>query len=264
MSSAGWLANGVVSKKRVEEIRPAVAGLDRVVEKSYDSSSRLISVKQANGLITEYSYDSYGNITQTKAGDRISRYFYNKDNLQVAALDAEGYLVETVYNSAGQKVQVNRHSKVTTESLRATGTLTQLKPTGTDNTILSSFYFYDAQGQLIGTVDEKKFVTAYLYNQKTNSVTTRQYALSTAEVKLNVTNFMIWADFINSLSSLSTYQDSTKSYDLQGRLIKVVDPRQGTTNYVYDEAGRLIKETLAANTTNERVAYTRYNVFFEF
>ncbi|MDV7368369.1 RHS repeat domain-containing protein, partial [Acinetobacter baumannii] len=54
-----------------------------------------------------------------------------------------------------------------------------------------------------------------------------------------------------------------KSYDLQGRLIKVVDPRQGTTSYVYDEAGRLIKETLAASTTNERVAYTRYNAFGE-
>ncbi|MEO4184886.1 hypothetical protein ABH305_03390, partial [Acinetobacter pittii] len=259
VSSAGWLANGVVSKKRVEEIRPAVAGLDRVVEKSYDSSSRLISVKQANGLITEYSYDSYGNITQTKAGDRISRYFYNKDNLQVAALDAEGYLVETVYNSAGQKVQVNRHSKVTTESLRATGTLAQLKPTGTDNTILSSFYFYDAQGQLIGTVDEKKFVTAYLYNQKTNSVTTRQYALATTAT---VSSTSAWADIIK-LPADNTYQDTTKSYDLQGRLIKVVDPRQGTTSYVYDEAGRLIKETLAANTTNERVAYTRYNAFGE-
>ncbi|MGQ1620992.1 LysM peptidoglycan-binding domain-containing protein [Acinetobacter baumannii] len=259
VSSAGWLTNGVVSKKRVEEIRPAVAGLDRVVEKSYDSSSRLISVKQANGLITEYSYDSYGNIIQTKAGDRISRYFYNKDNLQVAALDAEGYLVETVYNSAGQKVQVNRHSKVTTENLRATGTLAQLKPTGTDNTILSSFYFYDAQGQLIGTVDEKKFVTAYLYNQKTNSVTTRQYALATTAT---VSSTSAWADIIK-LPADNTYQDTTKSYDLQGRLIKVVDPRQGTTSYVYDEAGRLIKETLAASTTNERVAYTRYNAFGE-
>nr|WP_269511821.1 hypothetical protein [Acinetobacter baumannii] len=259
VSSAGWLTNGVVSKKRVEEIRPAVAGLDRVVEKSYDSSSRLISVKQANGLITEYSYDSYGNIIQTKAGDRISRYFYNKDNLQVAALDAEGYLVETVYNSAGQKVQVNRHSKVTTENLRTTGTLAQLKPTGTDNTILSSFYFYDAQGQLIGTVDEKKFVTAYLYNQKTNSVTTRQYALATTAT---VSSTSAWADIIK-LPADNTYQDTTKSYDLQGRLIKVVDPRQGTTSYVYDEAGRLIKETLAAITTNERVAYTRYNAFGE-
>ncbi|MGE9759299.1 hypothetical protein ACQP6U_18140, partial [Acinetobacter baumannii] len=259
VSSAGWLTNGVVSKKRVEEIRPAVAGLDRVIEKSYDSSSRLISVKQANGLITEYSYDSYGNIIQTKAGDRISRYFYNKDNLQVAALDAEGYLVETVYNSAGQKVQVNRHSKVTTENLRATGTLAQLKPTGTDNTILSSFYFYDAQGQLIGTVDEKKFVTAYLYNQKTNSVTTRQYALATTAT---VSSTSAWADIIK-LPADNTYQDTIKSYDLQGRLIKVVDPRQGTTSYVYDEAGRLIKETLAASTTNERVAYTRYNAFGE-
>ncbi len=259
VSSAGWLANGVVSKKRIEEIRPAVAGLDRVVEKSYDSSSRLISVKQANGLITEYSYDSYGNITQTKTGDRISRYFYNKDNLQVAALDAEGYLVETVYNSAGQKIQLNRHSKVTTESLRATGTLAQLRPTGTDNTVLSSFYFYDAQGQLIGTVDEKKFVTAYLYNQKTNSVTTRQYALATTAT---VTSTSAWADIIK-LPAGNTYQDSIKSYDLQGRLITVVDPRQGTTSYVYDEAGRLIKETLAASTANERVAYTRYNAFGE-
>ena len=259
VSSAGWLANGVVSKKRVEEIRPAVAGLDRVVEKGYDSSSRLISIKQANGLITEYSYDSYGNIIQTKAGDRISRYFYNKDNLQVAALDAEGYLVETVYNSAGQKVQVNRHSKVTTESLRATGTLAELKPTGTDNTVLGSFYFYDAQGQLIGTVDEKKFVTAYLYNQKTNSVTTRQYALATTAT---VASTSVWTDIIK-LPAGNTYQDSIKSYDLQGRLITVVDPRQGTTSYVYDEAGRLIKETLAASTANERVAYTRYNAFGE-
>ncbi|MFV5643105.1 hypothetical protein VXQ81_19930, partial [Acinetobacter oleivorans] len=261
VSSAGWLANGVVSKKRVEEIRPAVAGLDRVVEKSYDSSSRLISVKQANGLVTEYSYDSYGNITQTKAGDRISRYFYNKDSLQVAALDAEGYLVETVYNSAGQKIQVNRHSKVTAESLRATGTLAQLKPTGTDNTVLSSFYFYDAQGQLIGTVDEKKFVTAYLYNQKTNSVTTRQYALATTAT---VASTSVWTDIIK-LPAGNTYQDSTKSYDLQGRLVKVVDVRQGTTSYVYDEAGRLIKETLAegATTTSDRVSYTRYNAFGE-
>ncbi len=43
----------------------------------------------------------------------------------------------------------------------------------------------------------------------------------------------------------------------------MVDPRQGTTSYVYDEAGRLIKETLAASTANERVAYTRYNAFGE-
>ncbi len=66
-------------------------------------------------------------------------------------------------------------------------------------------------GQLIGTVDEKKFVTAYLYNQKTNSVTTRQYALATTAT---VTSTSAWADIIK-LPAGNTYQDSIKSYDLQ-------------------------------------------------
>ncbi|ENW93362.1 hypothetical protein F904_01486, partial [Acinetobacter dispersus] len=80
VNSTGWLVNNSVAKKRIEEIRPAVNSFDRVIEKSYDSSSQLKTIKQANGTLTEYSYDNFGNVIQTKTGDRISRYFYNKDN----------------------------------------------------------------------------------------------------------------------------------------------------------------------------------------
>ncbi|MDR7017863.1 hypothetical protein, partial [Acinetobacter sp. 3657] len=258
VNPTGWLVNNSVTKKRIEDIRPAVNSFDRIIQKDYDSSNQLASIKQANGTLTEYSYDNFGNIIQTKVGDRVSRYFYNKDNLQVGALDAEGYLVETIYNSVGQKVQVNRHSKLTTESLRATGTLAQLKPTGTDNVIRSTLFFYNAQGNLIGSIDEKKFITAYFYDEVNNTVTTRQYSTATT---VAVSSNTVWADFIAAIPVSNTYQETIKYYDNQGRLTKLSDTRQGITSYNYDQAGRLITETLATGSGNERRIYTRYNAF---
>ncbi|USA47471.1 DUF3990 domain-containing protein [Acinetobacter sp. C26M] len=257
VNSTGWLVNNSVAKKRIEEIRPAVNSFDRVIEKSYDSSSQLKSIKQANGTLTEYSYDNFGNVIQTKTGDRISRYFYNKDNQQVGVLDAEGYLVETIYNTVGQKVQVNRYSKLTTESLRATGTLAQLKPTGADNITRSTLFFYNAQNKLVGSIDEKNFITAYIYDEKNNTVTTRQYTEATT---VSITNFMVWTDFIAAIPATNSYQESIKYYDNQGRLTKLSDTRQGITTYGYDNAGRVITEILATGS-NERRIFTRYNAF---
>ncbi|USA45404.1 DNA/RNA non-specific endonuclease [Acinetobacter sp. C26M] len=254
VNSTGWLVNNSVAKKRIEEIRPAVNSFDRVIEKSYDSSSQLKSIKQANGTLTEYSYDNFGNVIQTKTGDRISRYFYNKDNQQVGVLDAEGYLVETIYNTVGQKVQVNRYSKLTTESLRATGTLAQLKPIG----MRSTLFFYNAQNKLVGSIDEKNFITAYIYDEKNNTVTTRQYsAAATTTANMNT----VWADFIAAIPATNSYQESIKYYDNQGRLSKVSDTRQGITTYGYDNAGRVITEILATGSANERRIFTRYNAF---
>lgn len=258
VNAAGWLVNNSVTKKRVEDIRPVANTFDRVIGKSYNTSNQLITVTQENGLVTEYSYDNFGNITQTKTGDRVSRYFYNKDNLQVGALDAEGYLVETIYNSIGQKVQVNRYSKLTTESLRATATLAQLKPTGSDNTIRSALFFYNAQGKLVGSIDEKNFITASIYDEKNNTVTTRQYVAATTAA---ISSSMIWPDFIAAIPVTNTYQDTIKYYDNQGRLAKISDIRQGVTSYVYDAAGRIITEILATGSANERRVNTRYNAF---
>lgn len=258
VNSAGWLVNNSVTKKRVEDIRPVANTFDRVIGKSYNTSNQLITVTQENGLVTEYSYDNFGNIIQTKTGDRVSRYFYNKDNLQVGALDAEGYLVETIYNSIGQKVQVNRYSKLTTESLRATATLAQLKPTGSDNTTRSTLFFYNAQGKLVGSIDEKNFITTSIYDEKNNSVTTRQYAAATTAT---ISSSMVWSDFIAAIPVTNTYQDTIKYYDNQGRLTKISDTRQGVTSYVYDTAGRIITEILATGSANERRVNTRYNAF---
>lgn len=258
VNPTGWLVNNNVTKKRIEEIRPAVNSFDRVLEKSYDNSSQLKSIKQANGTLTEYSYDNFGNIIQTKTGDRINRYFYNKDNLEVGALDAEGYLVETIYNVVGQKVQVNRHSKLTTESLRPTGTLTQLKPTGTDNVTRSTLFFYNAQNKLIGSIDEKNFITAYIYDELNNTVTTRQYSTANSAA---ITSNTVWADFIVKIPVTNTYQESVKYYDNQGRLTKLSNTSQGITTYSYDKAGRLITEILATGSANERRIFTRYNAF---
>lgn len=258
VNSTGWLVNNSVAKKRVEEIRPAVNSFDRVIEKSYDISSQLKSIKQANGTLIEYTYDNFGNVIQTKTGDRISRYFYNKDNQQVGALDAEGYLTETIYNAVGQKVQVNRYSKLTIESLRAAGTLAQLKPTGSDNVTRSTLFFYNTQNKLIGSIDEKNFITAYIYDEKNNTVTTRQYsAAATTTANMNT----VWADFIAVIPAMNSYQESIKYYDNQGRLTKLSDTRQGITTYVYDDAGRVITEILATGSANERRIFTRYNAF---
>nr|WP_174505705.1 RHS repeat protein [Acinetobacter sp. Marseille-Q1620] len=260
LNTSGWLVNNDVIKKRIEEIRPAVNAADRVIEKGYNTSNELIWVIQPNGLKVEYAYDTAGNVTQVKTQDRIVRYFYNKDNQQIATLDASGYLVETLYNNAGQKVQVIKHSKLTTENLRASGTLAQLKPTGADNQILSDFYFYDARGQLIGSISDKGFITSYIYNEQNNTITQRKYSSAATGT---ITSALIWSDFLKTIPATNVFQDQTKYFDNQGRLIKQEDTSKGTTTYSYDTAGRLVLETTAANTGNDRKTYIRYNAFDE-
>lgn len=85
-----------------------------------------LTTVDAEGHRRTNSYDAAGNLVQSKADgdlattadDRVTRYFYDKDGLKRAVLDAAGYLTEYVYDGAGRLIHTIAYSTLTTAASR--------------------------------------------------------------------------------------------------------------------------------------------------
>jgi YD repeat-containing protein len=258
-------------KARVEDVRPADNSKDRVISKAYDAANRLVSITVADKnetayqYTTTYAYNGLDQLTKVTNGDRITRYFYDGEGRQVAVWDAEGYLTEDIYNPAGQKIRSNRYGDPRTSSTPDTATLAQLRP-ASDSKVLSSFYFYNKRGQVIGSIDEQQFVTTYTYDEKANTQTTRRYAAAyTATTATLTQNAMIWNTVLSTTNTNSAgkYQESIDTFNAKGQLKNRKEVNGRISTFVYDTAGRLTTATTAAGQGDERQVLNRYNVFGE-
>jgi len=255
VDTSTWYNGTVVTKVLVSEIRPASTATDRTTTLTYDSAGRLSTSTNALGTVTTFSYDSLGQLVKQQSGDRSTRFFYDASGHQIGQLDAEGYLRENIYDASGRLIQTIRYASATDASVRDTGTLDQLRPAvGND---LSSWYYYNAAGRQIGSVDEKQFVTETLYNEATNTQVTLRYATAyTASITAG-TDFAT----IKSAVAGGTKQTTTTAFDAQGRVGQRIATDGTITTYEYDVAGRLVRETQAQGTTDERSTRTLYDAF---
>lgn len=257
VSTASLYESSGKLKARVEDILPAENSKDRIINKSYDAAGRLESVTDAGGNQTVYGYDGSDRLTKVTNGDRITRYFYDGENRQVAVLDASGYLSEDIYNAAGQKIRSNRYSVLTDSSKRASGTLDDLRPSG-DTEVLSTLYFYNKRGQVTGVIDDKLFVTSYSYDEKENQRITRRYAAASAPTGS-------WTTALASATTNSEgkYQETVETFNEKEQLKERKEANGRITTFDYDEAGRLKSTIYAAGQGDERRVLNRYNVFGE-
>jgi hypothetical protein len=82
----------------------------------YDDAGRLTTqtaVDAANpdkNTVTTTRYDGASRITEQQSGDRITRFIYDRDGLQVGAIDALGYLTENKFDAAGRLVESIRYT----------------------------------------------------------------------------------------------------------------------------------------------------------
>lgn len=252
-STSTWYSSGVFTKSLVSEIRPTFnAATDRTTNYAYDEAGRLSSSTDAQGYVTTYSYDGRGQLIQIQNGDRITRTFYDADGRTAGVLDAEGYLRENVYDAAGRLSRSVRYAIATTSTLRATGTLAQLRPASTG--ALQAYYFYDAAGRQIGSVDEQQFVSETVYEDAGNRQQTIRYA--------TVYTAAVGSDFavIRAAVAAGAKQTSTTVYDGFGRVSQRIAIDGTVTAYEYDSAGRLVREIRAQGTSEERSTRWRYDV----
>jgi YD repeat-containing protein len=247
--------NGTTVTKPLSQARPASTVDDRSISYAYDAAGRLSTLTNTAGTVTTYTYDGRSQLVKQQTGDRVIRYFFDAEGRQVAQLDGEGYLREQVYDSAGRLQQVIRYATVATASLRAAGTLAQLRPTAGQN--LQTWYFYDGLNRQVGSVDEQQFVTATIYDDAANTVQTLRYAATYETVISTATTFAT----VQAAVASSPQQTATTAFDAMGRVGQKTATDGTITAYEYDTAGRLIRQTYALGSSEARVQTTRYDAF---
>ncbi|WP_434577356.1 LysM peptidoglycan-binding domain-containing protein [Pseudomonas sp. Z5-35] len=255
VDTSAWYDGSGVLKTLVAEVRPLSVAADRVTVLSYDNAGRLSTSTDAIGTLTAFTYDGKGRLIQQQTGDRTTRFFYDASGHQIGQLDAEGYLREDRHDAAGRLTQSIRYANATVLANRASGTLVSLRPPSAGD--LTSWYFYDTAGRQIGSVDEKQFVTETVYDEAGNTQKTIRYATAYTAAISAATTFAT----IKSGVVAGAAQTATTTFDDQGRVALRVATDGTITAYEYDSSGRLVRETQAQGTTEERSTRTRYDAF---
>jgi YD repeat-containing protein len=233
----------------------------RTVSYSYDSSKRLISVTDAGGGVTEYTYsgttqriatikdprnitwltntyDSNGRVTQQTFPDSTTwqyAYTVNGSNqvTQADVTDPRGNVERIAFNAGGQPTSITRAygtslAQTTTYTRNAT---TNLPTRITDALSRNTDFTYDSKGnvltvtRLAGT--SNAVTTTYTYTSAFSQVASITDPLSHA------TSFAY--DSAGNLTSVTNAlsQATTFTHDLQGKVLSATDPLSQTTSFGY-------------------------------
>ncbi len=120
---------------------------------------------------------------------------------------------------------------------------------------LHSYQYYDSQGRIVGSVDERGFLTETVYDAHLNKELTRRYQTAVAASG---------ADTLASVKARAgAALTSAIEYDGMGRVFKRTDVHGTVTRSEYDSIGRLVREVRAFETSEARASRIRYNEFGE-
>ena len=224
-------------------------------QSTYDADNRLIEVQTeivlgalANGYASEiqtqtYKYDQAGRrIAQTDGAGDTTDYYYDLRGNVVKRVDPMGYVTTEQYDDAGHMIEeTDPDGNTATWDYNFFGQLLGSTDLGGatygytyDNagdtlTAVSSLgenitYKYDTAGHVIEIDDEGTPTIAGAGLQAADRVTLYGYDKAGNQVTEEVT--------VNGLIE----QDTTMSYDAEGRLVSAVDPMY-QLSYEYDAAG---------------------------
>ncbi|WP_080437956.1 LysM peptidoglycan-binding domain-containing protein, partial [Burkholderia ubonensis] len=184
-------------------LRPSTTEQDRVTWSGFlPPPNQLMRVEiDANGGVTRFDYDPQGRLlTQTAYSnrasaelraqtlgatpdgglalklpaadpqqDRTTRYFYDQDGLLRGSVDAQGYLTEYRYNSAGERIETVRYADPVDAALAVEGTFAEMIPAaGVRDS--HTRYAYNARGLLSVEIDAEGYVTRYRYDAAGNAI----------------------------------------------------------------------------------------------
>ena len=250
---------------------------DVVTLYAYNADKRLVSVTDALGFVTAYTYDARGNVlTETTAygtalaaatlytydsADRLTsstdplgrttNYQYDaldrlvQTTLPAAQTGADRLTTQSVYNNLGQLVQsTDVNGAVTVYTYNAAGQLASVA-TGAS----TSTYAYNAYGDLLTVTDSLGSVTRYEYNANGKLIATYTEDGLGSSVQTSAVTYDAWgrtATETNAAGVTLSYE-----YDKMDRVVKITCLNDNVVleTRTYDAAGNLKTVTDALNHT---------------
>ncbi|MDB5856274.1 MAG: rane protein of unknown function [Herminiimonas sp.] len=260
---------------------------DRIVQMRYDDADRLVFRTDPTGAVTQQVYDANGNLVERidyattvtpgadgttviadQAHDRITRMVYDSANRQVYTIDAQGDVVGTRYDGAGNAVVTTSFARaISTAGLSTSATvadvLARLQVDAKQDRVQASIF--DAGGRVVYRVDAEAFVTQFMVDGVGNLTGSTRYATALAAgTPLNlraiaaalqpdpqrdqITEFTRDAQgrLLRSVDAMGNVESS--EWDGVGNKLLSVDRLGQASIYDYDAAGRLIFVTAADGT----------------
>ncbi|QNH11767.1 RHS repeat-associated core domain-containing protein [Xanthomonas sp. SI] len=242
---------------------------------SYDGAGRVLSVKDANGTITDYSYHPRGWLTASKvrgaddtseSDDHITRIDYWPTGLVKQVTQPDGAFTAFTYDAAHRLTDIadnvgntlhytldNAGNRVKEDTKDAAGTLkrtlsrvyNQLGQLATQATASGdpTDFGYDANGNTTAVTDALGHKTQNDYDPLNRLARTLQDVGGiAAETKFGY-------DALDNLTKVTDPKglDTTYAYNGLGDLTKLTSPDTGVTTYTYDSAGNRATQTDARN-----------------
>ncbi|MDQ1117929.1 MULTISPECIES: RHS repeat-associated core domain-containing protein [Pseudoxanthomonas] len=242
---------------------------------AYDGAGRPLSVKDPNGVITDYEYHPRGWLTATKvrgadssteSDDRITRIDYWPTGLVKRVTQPDGAFTAYTYDAAHRLTDVsdnagntihytldNAGNRIAEDTKDANGNLkrtlsrvyNQLGQLATQADAVGNptDYGYDANGNATSATDALSRVTQSEYDPLNRLKRTLQDVGGiAAETKLAY-------DALDRLTEVTDPKGlkTTYNYSAWGDLTQQVSPDSGSTTYTYDSAGNRVTQTDAEN-----------------
>ncbi|WP_253276152.1 RHS repeat-associated core domain-containing protein [Xanthomonas campestris] len=244
---------------------------------AYDGAGRPLSIKDANGVVTDYSYHPRGWLTASKvrgadasseADDRITRIDYWPTGLVKQVTQPDGAFTAFTYDAAHRLTDIadnagdtvhytldNAGNRINEDTKDASGTLKrtlsrvynqlgQLKTQATAGSNPTDFE-YDANGNATKVTDALATATQSEYDPLNRLSRTLQ---DVAGIKANTT---FDYDALDKLTKVTDPKGLDTRYDYNGfgDLVKLTSPDTGVTSYSYDSAGNRATQTDARGNT---------------
>ncbi|WOB24874.1 MULTISPECIES: RHS repeat-associated core domain-containing protein [Xanthomonas] len=244
---------------------------------AYDGAGRPLSIKDANGIVTDYTYHPRGWLTATKvrgsdasseADDRITRIDYWPTGLVKQVTQPDGAFTAFTYDAAHRLTDMtdnagntvhytldNAGNRIKEDTKDAAGTLkrmlsrvyNQLGQLKTQATAASdpTDFEYDANGNPTKVTDALATATQSEYDPLNRLSRTLQ---DVAGIKADTT---FDYDALDNLTKVTDPKglDTKYEYNGFGDLVKLTSPDTGVTSYSYDSAGNRATQTDARGNT---------------
>ena len=270
-----------------------------LLESEYDLAGRVVKVVRYGvpAVVVYGQHITIDDVRPATGNDLITRYLYDGRGNQIAALDAEGYLTEFVYDEAGHQ-RATRQYAVKPADIAGNDWLTVLRggtraldvlrsyataglPPGTGYRLTQRSF--NALGQVAVEVNHEGTVTHYSYDEAGRLVKTSTgnageqirdghlrydvFGNLTGELAGEGAALLLPTMTQSQIDALYAQYGVRHAYDLVGRRTESIDAAGNKTWYFHDGNGRqtfVVRGTHdSANLQNARgeVTETRYDAF---
>ena len=213
---------------------------------SYTELNLVSSINTIDKTIIAFEYDNYGRMTSTvDANNNEVNYSYTSNGRLAGITDEIGIFQKITYdengnpitstNGAGETVMYNYDDNGNCISV------TTNRENGDEILTFTSYYTYDAAGNITQSIDASGNITTYEYDVNDNQ--TASTDAKGRKVKYNYDNK-------GNLTSV-VYSDGTMEkfiYDANGNNIYAIDRNGVTVNMTYDKLNRMVEKNYADGT----------------